>query len=272
VGNLAVNLPATQPRVVDNQWHLGAFTTTVKTSAFGSQGVNIPQGGFAAPTGVYSVGDGNIYPTVAPLGIPIDQAPTPLTIVERTNAGYVLATYFNTNAIVENLSFSNVITERGDGFLRKNSVTNFESELLLQGIGGQVSNGQVPFSAVSQWASALFSSPAFTGVPTAPTAATGTSNTQLATTEFANPGVVVNGNGVCILLPNGYKLQFGTCNPNGGSALVTFPVAFTTSVFPNATSVAGGAVTTWLPTGSVNLNNMRVANSGGTAYWFAAGI
>jgi hypothetical protein len=271
VSNLAVNLPPTIQEWLIINGTSGTFTTTVKTAASGSQGVNVPQGGFASPVGVYSIGDGNIYPTVAPLGIPIDQNPTPLTIVERTNAGYVLATYFNSNAPADNLTVAQVITTNGDGFLRKNALTNFESQMLLQGIGGQVSNGQVPFSAVAQWAAALFSSPQFTGVPIAPTAALGTSNTQVATTAFANPGVTINGNGICINLPNGFKLQAGSCNPAGGAAAVTFPVAFTSRVDAViAISVAGGSVQTWLP-GAPSLAGVTVRNSGGSAYWFAIG-
>lgn len=272
LGNVTVNFPPlVQEWLVVNTTN-GAFAITVKTSAGGSLGVTIPQGGFAAPVGVYSVGDGNIYPTVAPLGIPIDQNPTPLTLVERTNAGYVLATYFNQSSGVDNGSIVNVITEYGDGFLRKNGLSNFEAQILLQGLGGQLVNGQVPFSVIAQWASTLFDNAALTGVPTAPTAGTGTSNAQIASTAFANPGVTVNGNGICIRLPSGYKIQFGACNPNGGSVLVTFPVPFTSSVFPIACSQAGGSVGTWFPTGSVNVNNMRVANTGGSAFWVAGGI
>lgn len=272
VSNLVVNFPRNVQEwlVINNT--TGAFSTTLRTAAGGSQGVTSLQGGFTSPLGIYSTGDGNIYPTVAPLSVPIDQAPTPLTIVERTNAGFVLATYFNSSAAVDNLTAAQVITSTGDGTLRKNSLTSLESQMLLQGLGGVLVNGQVPFSVVSQWASALFASPTFTGVPRAPTAAGGTSTTQVATTAFANPGVVVNANGICINLPSGYKIQAGACNPNNGSVLVTFPVPFTSSVFPVATSEAGGAVTCWLPTGSVNLNNMRVANSGGSAFWIAVGI
>lgn len=272
VSNLTVNFPQStvQEWLVINGTS-GGFSTTVKTGASGSQGVSVPQGGFAAPVGVYAVGDGNLYPTVAPLGIPIDQNPNPLTIVERTNAGYILATYFNSSAPVDNLTVAQVITSNGDGFLRKNSLTNFEAQMLLQGLSGQVSNGQVPFSVVAQWASALFASAALTGVPTAPTAGAGTSNTQIATTAFANPGVTINGNGICINLPNGFKLQAGSCNPAGGSANVTFPVAFTSRVDAVlAISIAGGAVQTWLA-GAASLAGVTVRNSGGASYWFAIG-
>lgn len=278
-GILASNLIIQLPQVIQ-EWLIvnnttnagsGTFTTTVQTAAAGSQGVVVPQGGFGAPTGVYSVGDGNIYPSFAPLAVPISQAPTPLTLVERNNAGVVLATYFNMNGGVDNGSVVNVVTSQGDGTLRQNALSNFESQLLLQGFGGQLVNGQVPFSVIAQWATSLFASAALTGVPTAPTAAPGTSNGQIATTQFASPTVVVNGNGTCITLPNGYKLQFGSANPNGGTVTVTYPVAFTSAGFPVAINISGGATQSWLPS-APGLGNFRLANSGGSSLWIAMGL
>lgn len=270
-GNLVVNLPQTIQQWLIINSTSGAFSTTVKTVASGSIGVSVPQGGFTAPVGVYSIGDGNIYPTVAPTNLPIDQDPTPLTIVQRTNVGYIFATLFNSNRAPENFSVSNVFADAGDGYHRKIALTNFEAQVLLQGLAGQLVNGQVPFSVVSQWAAALFSSPALTGVPTAPTAGFGTSNTQIATTAFANPGVTVNGNGICITFPSGYKLQFGTTNPAGGTSTVTFPVPFTSSVFPLATAINNGSsVQCWIR--SYGLTTMNVSTTGGSAVWVAGGV
>jgi hypothetical protein len=247
-GNLTVNLPQ-----YDKEWLIvnatsGAFSTTVKTAAGGSTGVVVSQGGFSAPTGVYSVADGNIYPTVAPVNLPIDQNPTPLTIVQRTNAGYVLATYFNQNSGLENPTIGSVFVQNSaaDGFLRKIGLTNFEAQLLLQGMGGQVTNGQVPFSVISQWASALFSSPSFTGTPIAPTAAIGSTTGQLATTQFVNPGSLLTGGGPWYRKnPDGsidqwgsfvyvtagtvtHTVNFGTAFPNACQS-----VAFTPQTTPN---------------------------------------
>lgn len=274
--NLILNFPqSTQQWLVINRTS-GAFTTTVKTIAVGSGGQTIPQGGFAGPFGVYSIGDGNIYPTVPPLGVAIDQNPTPLTLVERTNNGYVLATYFYASAGADNLAANQVITSVGDGYFRKNTLTNFESQMLLQGIGGQVTNGQVPFSVVAQWAASLFSSPTFTGVPTTPTAALGTSTTQVASTAFANPGVISNGNGDCIVLPNNWKIQMGFVS--GGQHLpVTFPVPFTTRVaYSSATSsprsVMGGQGTNFTDSVTLIGMNITVDPAPGSGYWIAIGI
>lgn len=271
--NLTINLPqTTQEWLVINNTS-GAFSTTVKTAAVGSTGTVISQGGFTAPVGVYSIGDGNIYPTVAPVNLPIDQNPNPLTIVQRTNVGYILATNFKQNSGLETPSVGAVFVQNtiADGFLRKIGLTNFESQVLLQGLAGQLVNGQVPFSVISQWAAALFSSAALTGTPTAPTAPAGTSTTQVATTAFANPVVTVTGNGICITFPNGYKLQAGTTNPAGGTSAVTFPVPFTSSVFPVSTAINnGGAVQCW--TRAYGLTGMSVSTSGGSAVWIAVGI
>lgn len=271
--NLTVVLPANQQDwlVINNT--TGAFTTTVKTPA--GTGVVVPQGGPSNPVGVYSDGV-NMYPVIpASALVPADQNATPLTLAERTNAGYLLATYFNQSSPLENPSVGAVFVQNnaGDGYLRKISLANFEAQLALSSIGGSVTNGQVPSGAVLQYAAAILANAALTGTPTAPTAAAGTSSTQVATTAFANPGVVVNGNGVCINFPNGYKLQMGTCNPAGGTAAVTFPVAFTASVFPVAISMAGAAVQTWLPSATPpTLAGMHVSNSGGSSFWIAAGL
>lgn len=244
--NLIVNFPQTKQQWLVVNRTSGAFTTTAKTSAGGSIGQIIPQGGYTGPFSVYSIGDGNLYPTIPPLGVAIDQNPTPLTLVERTNSGYILATFFNSNNGVENFGVGAIFAQASsaDGYLRKISLTNLENQMLLQGINGQVTNGQVPYSVISQWASTFFSNATLTGVPTAPTAGSGTSNTQIATTAFANPGVTVNGNGTAIRLSSGYIVQYGALHigdvvaPQSGT--LSLPVSFP-SLFENLEITAGDA-------------------------------
>lgn len=267
--NLTVNFPGQfrEWLIVNNT--TGTFSVTANIA--GGAGISVPQGGFGAPTQAYS-DTVNLYSAIAPLSIPIDQDATPLTIVERTNAGYVLASYFNMGGAADNFAISNVFYETAnDGFIRKTSLTQFESQMLLSGIGGQLANGQVPFPAISQWAPALFASAALTGTPTAPTAGLGTTTTQIATTAFANPGVVVNGNGTAIRLPSGYILQFGTYTRGGGtgSVAVTFPVAF-----PNAFGAAVLTGTTAPTTQNITATSaagLTVTNSGGGGFWIAIG-
>lgn len=275
-GTLTSNLTVIFPQA-KKQWLVinrtsGAFTVSLKTSAVGSLGVTVPQGGYSSPLGVYSIGDGNLYPTVAPLSVPIDQNATPLTLVERTNIGAAIAYLFNSTAPVATPTVGNVIVDSGNGYFQKIALTNFEAQLLLQGMNGSLVNSQVPFSVVAQWAASLFLNAALTGTPTAPTPANGTSNTDIATAAFANPGVTVNGNGTCFRMPgNQYKLQFGTCNPAGGTANITYPVAFSAPPALIPVSIAGGAVQTWLPT-PPGASTAQIANSGGSSIWIAFGI
>lgn len=72
---------------------------------------------------------------------------------------------------------------------------------------------------------APLNSPALIGTPTAPTAAAGTSTTQLATTAFAYGALSTSANGYQ-RLPSGLIIQWGT---QSSSSNVTFPIAF-----PNA--------------------------------------
>ena len=190
-GALAANQQIVVPSQV-RRWLIvnsttGAFTLTVKTAA--GTGVTIPQGGFAGPVEVWSDGT-NVYNVVAPVNLPIDQAPTPLTIVQRTNAGYVYATYFNQNSALENLAMAAIYFDIGDGFHRKISPANFQAQLALSGFSGQVSNAQVPQSAVTQHKAAVLASPALTGTATAPTPAVGDNSTLIATTAFVQSSVL----------------------------------------------------------------------------------
>lgn len=152
---------------------------------------------------------------------------------------------------------------------------------------GTIGNGQVPSSAVTQWQAALAiafsqltstitsgqlsSSLALPGSPTTTTQSAGDSSTKVATTAFANPGVVTNGNGTCIKFASGYQIEMGVVNPNGGTAHITYPCAFSTIAVPVVVSTASGPVQTWLVTGTASLSGVTVGNSGGTSNWLALG-
>lgn len=152
----------------------------------------------------------------------------------------------------------------------------------------QIGNGQVPLSAVLQWESflaiafsqltgliqsaQLASNLALPGSPTTTTQSTTDSSTKLSTTAFANPALTVVGSNICINLPGGKKIQGISCNPNGGTVHVTYPVAFTTYAFPVPGSVAGSSVQTWLGTGTSSvLTGVDVSNTGGTAFLIVIG-
>jgi hypothetical protein len=273
--NLAVILPAQQRQwlVINNT--TGGFTTTVRTA--GGTGVLIPPGGFSNPVGVY--GDGtNIYPTVpASSLIPASISPTPLTLLERDGSGYGYAAYFNQSSPVENPPVGSVFVQNtsGDGFFRKASLAYLESVMALQSIGGQIQPSQIVSSAVTQFTNLILASAALTGVPTAPTAAIGTANAQVANTAFVNPPVTISGNSICIPMANGYKLQMGFAS--GGSNIpVSFPQTFSSRVWFTGCTTSprnfmGGQGTNF--TSAVTLSGMTITvdPNPGSGYWIAIG-
>lgn len=243
----------------------GAFSVTAKTA--GGSGVAIPAGGFSAPTEVY--GDGtNIYPTVAPITLPTDINPTPNTIALRTNAGYLFATYFNQTSSVEAFTMAAVYADAGDGFHRKISLANLAAQISLSQFAGAVVAGQVPSGAVTQYAALILANAALTGAPTAPTPAAGDSSTRVATTAFANPASLISTNGH-FQLPSGHIVQYGFCNPNGGTITVTLPRAFPNAFFAVVAS-STGRPTQCNPI-IANLSQFTISNTGGQAYWIAIG-
>jgi hypothetical protein len=134
--NVALRLPNILGRWLIVNSTTGGFTLTAL--ATGATGVNIPQGGPGSPVSVYCIGDTNLYPVVTPLAVAIDQNPTPLTLAERTNAGYLLATYFNQNSGLENPAVGAVFVQNAaaDGYLRKIPLANFRSQLEPSSIAG----------------------------------------------------------------------------------------------------------------------------------------
>lgn len=91
--------------------------------------------------------------------------------------------------------------------------------------------------------------------------------------QLAGATATVTANGTVIPLWAGYVLQFGSCNPNGGTVHVTWPQPFTalSSISPLAISAALGPVQTWFVAGSLSLSGVDISNTGGTAFWFAIG-
>ena len=149
--NLTIDLPETNQEWLIVNATTGAFVTRAQTAA-ATAFVTVPQGGFGSPTQVYGIGDGNIYPRVAPLSVPIDQAPTPSTLVERDNTGAVLATVFNGNATPTNPTIANIIVDSGDGNFQKISLANFlkqlqpAAQLIKSGVTGVAVGGANRFN------------------------------------------------------------------------------------------------------------------------------
>lgn len=274
VANQQIELPAQIRRWLIVNATTGAFTTTVKTA--GGSGVAVLQGGLNAPVEVW--GDGtSIYNAVAPLSVSIDQAATALSIAQRTNAGYLFATYFNSSNPLENAAISGIYFDSGDGFHRKITPADFAAQITVSSFAGQVTNAQVPQSAVTQHSAAVLANAALTGTPTTPTAASGTSTTQVASTAFANPSGSLVQNGYQPL-PGGLILQWGRTASlgAGGATAIAFPLVFPNAVFivaATAQNTGGVAQATDSVTGKTvggfNLNN---AGSVSRIFdWFALG-
>lgn len=147
-------------------------------------------------------------------------------------------------------------------------------KLTFAQLGGQVGTSQVPLSAVAQYSPQLFSSPAFTGGPTAPTASPGNASTLLATTAFVQQAVTAIEPGGSLTqdgwtrLSNGLLLEWGLANPNGGTQQVNFSPAFSAIFVGLCTSTA---VPTQCNVHSLTASSMQVSNTGGQAYWIATG-
>jgi hypothetical protein len=252
-GALAGNLQVVFPNATAGQraWLIvnnctGGFSVTVKTLT--GSGVSIPAGGFNGPTEVYVASpDGgvnfSIYPTVAPITLPTDVNPTANTIALRNNSGYLFATYFNQNSPLENFTISGIYADAGDGFHRKITRANLAAQISLSQFAGTVSNAQVPQSAVTQHAAALWSNAALSGNSTAPTFALGTSDARIATTQFANPDYLKQPNGH-VQFPSGVILQWGTINYFGsGSDFMFGSFSFARSFPLGCFSLTGNGTT-----------------------------
>lgn len=246
-GNVRVNFP-----VIDSQeWLLcnltsGAFTLIATTAAGG--GVVIPQGGMASPTGVYCDPGTGIQFTVSPLAVPIDQAANPLTLAERTNAGYLLATYFNQSSAIETPTVGAVFVENSgaDGFLRKISLAGFLAQALPpidQNANGLTIaertnagylfatyfNSSAPLENISP--DAIFFESGGDGFLRKISPANLIAALSLATQSYANGTSGSNANGFWYKLPNGIIEQYGRIPTGGGGGLQsrTFPIPFPTS-------------------------------------------
>lgn len=273
-GALAANQQVVLPTQV-KRWLVinnctGAFSLTVKTAAGG--GVIVPQGGFNAPVEVW--GDGtNIYNVVAPVNLPIDQNPTALTIVQRTNAGYVLAVYFNQSSAIENFPMSAIFAQTGaDGYLRKISPANFAAQIALSQFAGTVTPAQVPQAAVTQYTPVILDNAALTGAPTAPTPTAGDISDRIATTAFVNPGQSLGIPGFYIL-PGGLIVNWGFSATGAVGFALPFPNAALFALcgtYPRfGTGSSGSGFTANLTQGGMLVTFDPAPNTG---FWMAVGF
>lgn len=245
VANLQVILPKQYRRWLIVNVTTGAFAVTVRTST--GAGVNVAPGGFAAPTEVY--GDTvNIYNIVAPVALPLDIAPNPNTIAQRSNNGYLYATYFNMSGARGNFVVENAIADNGDGFLRRIPLGFFEQQLLLQGLGGAITNLQLPLGPVIQYVAQILDNAALTGATSAPDSAVGDSTNRVANTRFASGLFEGDQTAWSMRLPGGLTIKggqvlFGNLNAGFGTNVqaVAYARPFTVWGFPFALGKLGNS-------------------------------
>ncbi len=155
-GTLTSNLTLVLPPIIRPTYIVniltsgGPYTVSVIATAQSAPAVDVPFSGEGSPTAVWSDG-ANYFTLVPPITLPTDVGPTANTIPLRNNTGQIFASYFNQNSSPENPAIAYVFVDQGDGYFRKISLANFEIQLELGNIPGQVTNGQVPRGAVSQF-------------------------------------------------------------------------------------------------------------------------
>lgn len=196
--NLTIILPAIGRPTYFVNLTTGAFSVSVAAPSQSAPSVTVPQSGESSPTAVW--GDGiNVFTLVPPITLPTDVAPGANTIVLRDNNGSVFAARLNSNVSLTNPAAANVFVDAGDGYLQKISLLNLEAQVNIANLNGQVTNGQVPRAAITQFFS----------------------NVQAAQGQE--------------ILPDGTILKWGSLAigdvvaPTGGT--INFPTAFPTAIY-----------------------------------------
>ena len=162
------------------------------------------------------------------------------TIVKRDASGYIHGNAFNSTLVDTTAAATHYYVETGsDGWLRPKPLANVKAEL---------NAGLAPLA-----------SPALSGTPTAPTAATGTNTTQVATTAFvlANSAVVTS-------------TTVGAANAGiaaGGIGTYAFARSSSASVYALGDTIAGG----YLSSGGLNSNETSVSMVTLTGTWKCMG-
>lgn len=114
-------------------------------------------------------------------------------------------------------------------------------------------------------------SPAFTGIPTAPTASNGTNTTQLATTAFSY-GTLSAGTTGYVVLPNGLIFEWGFSNSVTNPRTVSFPLTFPNNAF-TVTATGQGTNNSIQGVSSLTTSGFTLSqgNVSAPAYWNAVG-
>jgi hypothetical protein len=160
------------------------------------------------------------------------------SLISRVATGTPPLTVSSTTAVA-NLT-ANTVTTNANMTGDVTSVGNTTTVASIAGVAVHTptGSGNVVFS----------NSPTFTGSPIAPTASVNTSNTQISTTAFANPGASLGTNGY-VTLPCGLLIQWATgtnVTPGGsvtGTQSINFPISFPTGIYKIIVFDDSGAAT-----------------------------
>lgn len=207
IGALTGNRLLLLPPWAGQEWIIinactGSGTVSVAATTQTFANIVIPAGGEPSPSSLYCDGI-NVFLSVSPPVVTGDVNATPNTLVQRDNAAAIFAYLFNSTAPVAVPTVGNVIVDSGNGYFQKISMLNFEQQVQLANLNGQVSNGQVPRAAAVQF----------------------------------NSGITATAGEVTIPLPSGLDihLKWGQLGPvsDPGNTTVDVAVAFP-NAFPNA--------------------------------------
>lgn len=262
--NIVSNNTGNAPSAVSTQW----TSIASATRPVGDNSLNVATTEFVHSNsvplgGAFSLLGGQISASQVPLaavnqyqsflsinyaqltGVPVSTANAPNTIVFRDSSGNAFTNYFNqTSPANENPTIDQVaVSGLNQGtYWRKASLGFFQSQMNLSSIGGQVSAGQVPSSAVTQYSPQIFA--------------------YNPTIAKANPG--------CVTIPGGIVIIWGNMNPNGN----TITVAFACGGFANAALnvvANGSSIPTQTNVLSWTASSFTVHNTGGSGNYIAIG-
>lgn len=262
-GVMAGNLTYVVPAGVGGQWSVynntssGTFTLSFGSGGGGSGPVAIPRG-FRA----LLICDGTNMQVATGIG---SSGATPTALVgltAKTGVAYTFTASDSAPALDQSIAPVWTATHIFDAGIVLGSSSTVFASLTLEAGGSFNANGKpvtvttvatsdnstnaASTAFVKSLGYAPLASPAFTGVPTVPTAANGTANTQAASTAFA-VGTPSIGSAGYQLLPSGIIFQWGRSAGGASPQSVTFPLAFPTACFsivctPSSSSVMNFAV------------------------------
>ena len=166
-----------------------------------------------------TTGTGAVVLAVSPS---LTGTPTSITASTGTNTTQIATTAFVQNAISSGSGLVSSFSGGSTGLTPSSATTG---AVTLGGTLAVANGGTGVTSSTGSGSNVLSASPTFTGIPTAPTAAFGTSNTQLATTAFVLNQISFSGGGTVTSITAGTGLTGGTITTSGTVAIDTTVVA-----------------------------------------------